>query len=131
MTEDEFLRRLDGHIEATSETLADLKDNLTELKAQNARGNELMEEFRRSQEDMRIELRQVSLRGQRVAEQFAAEVRASREERIQEGGKHRDALAEVSAVLRDLRAESRAGRDALLHILDELRGRGGPAAAGA
>ncbi len=35
------------------------------------------------------------------------------------------------AVLADLLAESRAARDALFVILDELRGRGGPAAAGA
>ena len=131
MTEDEFLRRLDGHIEATRETMADLKNNLTELKALNARGNEHLEELRQSQDDMRIELRQVSLRGQRVAEQFAAEVRASRVERIQEGAKDREERAKDREALADMRAESRAGRDALLHILDELRGRGGPAAAGA
>ncbi len=76
MTEDEFLKRWDGHIARIDVTLA-------ELKALNARSIEQLEALRRSQEDMhrsqedmRVELRQVSLRGQRVAEQFAAEVRA-------------------------------------------------------
>jgi hypothetical protein len=110
MTEEEFLRRIDGHLEVANEHMA--------------RGNDALDELRQSMEDMRVELRQTSLRGQRVAEQFAAEIRASREERIEEGRKYRD-------VLSDLAAESRAGRDALFRILDELKGGPGPAAAGA
>lgn len=110
VADDEILRRLDDHLAVAKEHMA--------------RGDRLMAENRQSIEDMRDELRQTSLRGQRVAEQFAAEVRASRTERLEEGAKNR-------AVLRDLLAESRAGRDALFVILDEIRGRGGPAAAGA
>ena len=118
MTEEEFLRRIDRHIEVSNEHLAAVKEYM-------ARGNELMDENRRSIEDMRVELRQSSLRGQRVAEQFALEIRMVRKERLEEGPKNR-------AILDDLVAESRAGREAIFRILDELRGRGpGPAAAGA
>jgi hypothetical protein len=125
MTEEEFLRRIDGHIEVANEHMA--RGN--EISA---RGSVIFDEtraalagLRESIEDMRVEMRQCNLRGQRVAEQFETEIRMARKERLEEGPKTR-------AKLDDLLAESRAGRDALFVILDEIRGRGpGPAPAGA
>lgn len=132
MTEEEFLRRIDGHIEMANEHMARGNEHMARGNEIMARGSVIFEEtrealaeLRRSIEDMRVELRQCSLRGQRVAEQFEAEVRRSREQRAEE-------RAEDRTLLSDLLAESRAGRDALFVILDELRGRGqGPAPAGA
>jgi hypothetical protein len=138
MTEEEFLRRWDRHIAAANENLTEMRElnargneNMVELREHMARGNilwaenrEALSELRQSIDDMRVELRQTSLRGQRVAEQFATEVRMARRERLEEGPKTR-------AILDDLLAESRAGRDAMFRILDELRGGPGPAAAGA
>ncbi len=139
MTEEEFLRRIDGHIAQANEHMARGNEHMARGNEHMARGNEHMArgnelwaenreasaELRQSIEDMRVEIHQSSLRGQRVAEQFEAEVRRSREQRAHERAEDRTLLA-------DLLAESRAGRDALFVILDEIRGRGpGPAAAGA
>jgi hypothetical protein len=110
MTEEEFLRRIDGHLEVSKEHMA--------------RGNEALAELRQSMEDMRVELRQTSLRGQRVAERFDATVRFIHADIIKDRAKDREALD-------DLLQEGRAGRAALFRILDELKGGSGPAAAGA
>lgn len=81
MTDAEFLRRIDQHIAVANEHMARGNEHT-------ARGNELWAEARQgyadlhgSIDDLRVELRQTGLRGQRVAEWFAAEVRESRLER--------------------------------------------------
>jgi hypothetical protein len=124
MTEEEFLRRIDGHLAVANEHMArgnelwaDNREALVDLRGS-------IQDMRGSIEDMRVELRQSSLRGQRVAEQFETEIRMARKERLEEGPKTR-------AILDDLLAESRAGREAMFRILDELKGGPGPAAAGA
>lgn len=125
MTEEEFLRRIDGHIEVSNEHMARGNEHM-------ARGNVVFEEtrealadLRQSIEDMRVELRQCSLRGQRVAEKFDATVREIHADIAQNRAKDR-------VIFDDLLQEGRAGREALFRILDELRGRGpGPAVAGA
>jgi CRISPR/Cas system CMR subunit Cmr4 (Cas7 group RAMP superfamily) len=139
VTEEEFLRRIDGHLEVANEHMARGNEIMARSNEIMARSNEIMArndvifeetraalaQSRQSIDDMRVELRQTSMRGQRVAEQFEAEVRRSREQRAEE-------RAEDRTLLSDLLAEGRAGRDALFVILDELRGRGrGPAPAGA
>jgi hypothetical protein len=138
MTDAEFLRRIDQHIAVANEHMARGNEHT-------ARGNELWAEARQgyadlhgSIDDLRVELRQTGLRGQRVAEWFAAEVRESRLEReadrLEREADRREREAdrrEDRGVLRELVEESRAQRSALLAILDEIRGGGGPAAAGA
>jgi len=130
MADEDFLRRLDDHLVVANAHMARGNEIMARSDEIMARSDEVwvetreaLAEIRQSLQDMRVELRQTSLRGQRVAEQFAAEVRASREERRVEGPKTR-------AILDDLVAESRAGRDAMFRILDELRGGPGSAAAG-
>jgi hypothetical protein len=159
MTEEEFLRRWDRHIEFAAENLAELRklsaradehiaqgnehiaqgnEHIAQGNEHMARGNdhmargnvlwaenrEALVELRQSIEDMRVELRQTSLRGQRVAEKFDETVRTIELAHADDGGRNR-------AILDDLLEENRAGRNALFVILDEIRGRGGPAAAGA
>jgi predicted RNase H-like nuclease (RuvC/YqgF family) len=146
MTAKRLLRRLDDHLAVANAHMArgnqlwaenrdalvefrrtteDLRRTTADLRETTADLRETTADLRQSIEDMRVELRRTSQRGQRVAEQFEAEVRLSREQREKE-------RTEDRTILRDLLAESRAGRDALFVILDELRGRGqGPATAGA
>ncbi|MEA2155048.1 MAG: hypothetical protein QOE11_1188 [Solirubrobacteraceae bacterium] len=145
MADDEILRRLDEHLAVANahmargnelwarsqerwarseERWARSEERWARSEERSAENRDALAELRQSIDDMRVELRQTSLRGQRVAERFEAEVRLSREQRVQE-------RAEDRTVLRDMLAESRAGRGALFVILDEIRGRGGPAAAGA
>ena len=102
MTDDEILRRLDEHMARGNEIMARSNDVIADNR-------QALAEFRQGLEDVRFELAQMSLRGERVAQGFIAELRAMREEYTQ---------------------ESRAQRQALLAILDQLKG-GGPAAAGA
>ena len=70
------------------------------------------------------ELRQMSTRNERVTRAFLDELR---EMRIA----FREETEEQRGVLRDLVAESRAQRQALLAVLDRFQNGGGPAAAGA
>jgi hypothetical protein len=130
----EFRRYLDEHSAVTNETIArsdeivaEIKENMTrrsnEIITQNreamARSDEQRVEFRQAMaehreamQDIRFELSQMSLRGERVAQGFIDELRLHR------------------GVLTDLVAENGAQREALFAILDEMRG-GGPAAPGA
>ena len=125
MTGKKHLRRLDDQLAVANEHMARGNELWAENRDAFVDFRQASADLRQSIEDMRVELRQTSLRSQRVAEQFEAEVRLSRKQRVEERAKDR-------TVLHDLLAESRAGRDALFVILDEIRGRGqGPAAAGA
>ncbi len=110
MDSDEILRRLDDHLAVANEHMARTNEHM-------ARGNELWAENRR-------ELREMSIRLDRVTQAFLDELR---EQRIA----FRDEMQAQRDVLRDLVAESRAQRQGLLAVLDRLRDGGGPAAAGA
>ncbi len=109
MADDEILRRLDEHMARGNEIMARSNEIMARSNDVIAENRQALGEFRQALEDVRFELAQMSLRGERVAQGFIAELRAMREEYTQ---------------------ESRAQRQALLVILDQLKG-GGPAAAGA
>jgi predicted ester cyclase len=132
MADDEILRRLDEHAARSNEIMARNDKTMArgnEIMARNdktmARGNEIMArndktmvEFRQAMaehhqamQDIRYELKQMSMRGERVAQGFI------------------DELQEHRGVLRDLVAENGAQRQALFAILDQMRG--GPPPAGA
>ncbi len=96
------LERLDEHLAVANEHMA--------------RGNELMAENRQAFQDLRVELRQMSLRGERVARECIAELRDQR------GVLQRQAD--------EFREESRAQHRALFAIPDRLQG-SGPSPAGA
>jgi uncharacterized coiled-coil DUF342 family protein len=100
-----------------------------------ARFDRKMDAFEAELKRQRAEFRS-DLRDQRA--EFRAEFRAHRaeliEQRKQFGMELRAHLAHIEEIRRntdEVIAEGRAGRAALFHILDELRGSGGgPAAAG-
>ncbi|CAN5220458.1 hypothetical protein BH20ACT16_BH20ACT16_14550 [soil metagenome] len=124
MADDEILRRLDAHMVRGNEIMARSNEVMTEFRLEMAEHREAMAEHRQGLAEIRFELSQMSLRGERVAQGFLAELRLMREER--ERGRDDGRKAHE-----DYREESRAHRQALFTILDELkrRGSGGPAAA--
>jgi len=131
MTEEEFLRRIDGHLEAAKEHMArsnEIMARSDETMAANrlafAEARAELAGLRQSSDDIRVELRQCSLRGERVAQRFEATVRHIYADIAKNREKDREALD-------SLLEEGRAGRAALFRILDELKGGQGPAAAGA
>jgi len=82
-----------------------------------AENRQALAEHHQAMEDIRFELSQMSLRGERVAREFIAELRENR--------------GELRQLRLDHREESLAWRSALFAILDQLKGGGGPAASGA
>ena len=127
MTEDDFLRRFDEHLVIGNDHLARGSDHLargSELLARgnelhergnelHERGNELMDENRRAfaahqqaMQDIRLELKQMSLRGERIAQGYLR-------------------------VLDDMSDQLRANTQAVLLALDEFKRGDGPATAGA
>ncbi len=110
MDEDEIIRRLDGHLAVANEHMARGNEHM-------ARGNQLWAENRQ-------ELREMRVRAERMMQSFLDELR---EQRIA----FREETEAQREVLRDLVAESRAQRRALLAILDRFQDGGGAAPAGA
>jgi len=120
MTEDDFLRRFDEHLVIGNDHLARGSEHLargSELLARgnelHERGNELMDENRRAfaahqqaMQDIRLELKQMSLRGERIAQGYLR-------------------------VLDDMSDQLRANTQAVLSALDEFKRGDGPATAGA
>ena len=96
MAKSEFLRRIDAQVARTNEMLE--KDRVEWQRAMAAHGDDL--------KDIRFEQRQMSLRGERIAEGYLR-------------------------VLEDMSDELRANTQAVLAMLDRFEGGGGPAASGA
>jgi hypothetical protein len=118
MADDEILRRLDEHAARGNEIMARNDKTMARGNEIMARNDKTMVEFRQAMsehhqamQDIRFELTQMSMRGERVAQGFINE------------------LQEHLGVLSDLVAENGAERKALFAILDQMRG--GPSAASA
>jgi len=118
MADDEILRRLDEHAARGNEIMARNDKTMARSNEIMARNDKTMVEFRQAMsehhqamEDIRVELTQMSMRGERVAQGFI------------------DELQEHRGVLLDLVAENGAQRQALFAILDQMRGGQPPAGA--
>ena len=108
---------------------------LRRVEAEVARTNEILEQDRvawknqmaehgSSLEDVRFEMRQMSLRGERIAQSYVRAIEELTDEMRADGQAHRSAL-------RDLADDVRANTQAVLRLLDRFDTDGGPAAAGA
>jgi hypothetical protein len=87
------------------------------------------------EQDLRSFIREITLRFERGMERISAEIREDsrkyfeviyaeqREQRAEQKAHREESREKHDAIL----AESRAGRQALLHLLDTLRGNGGTA----
>ncbi len=120
MADRELLDRIDDHMSRGNELMS--------------RGNEIMIENRQAFQDLRVELRQMSLRGERVARECIAELRAQRGELggelVAQRGELGKPVDEVRDLRLELREETRAQHQALFAMIDRLQG-GGPSTAGA
>jgi len=108
---------------------------LRRVEAEVARTNEILEQERvawksqaaehgSSLQDVRFEMRQMSLRGERIAQSYVRAIEELTDEMRASGQAHRSAL-------RDLADDVRANTQAVLGRLDRFDTDGGPAAAGA
>jgi hypothetical protein len=81
------------------------------------------------EQDLRSFIREITLRFERGMERISAEIREDSRKYFEALYAEQKAHREESREKHDaILAESRAGRQALLHLLDTLRGNGGPAA---
>jgi hypothetical protein len=96
MAEGDFLQRIDAQIARTNEMLE--QDRAAWQRAMDAHGDDL--------KDIRFEQRQMSLRGERIAQGHLR-------------------------VLEDMSDQLRANTRAVLSMLDKFEGGGGPASSGA
>ena len=78
-------------------------------------------------DDLKTFIREITLRFERGIERISRDIRSDVAAHREES---RQYFERLDRKLEDQLAESRAQRQALLHILDELRGNGGPATAG-
>ncbi len=115
MADSEFLRSIDARVARTNEILEEDRLERERERAGHAQ----------SLEDIRFELRQQSLRAERIVRGHLRRL----EEMSEESREHTSAIRELSAEIRDQAAQIRANTRGLLTLLDE-RG-GGPSAAGA
>jgi hypothetical protein len=74
-------------------------------------------------DDLRTFIREIMARYDRKMDRIDARME-------RDAAEHRAYFERIDRKLDDQLAESRTHREALLHILDELRGNGGPAPAG-
>jgi DNA primase large subunit len=125
--DDEYLRRIDAHMARGNEIMQrgnEIMQRSTEIMQ---RSNEVIEANRRTFEDWRTFLREMTLRQERVLGRLAAtideQIEMLREQR-------REFVEEIREQRREFVEESRAQRAALFRILDRLDG-GGEATAGA
>ena len=117
MSDESIHQRLDELIATNRAELAALEQQATQSRA-------LIGENRQAFEDVSFALRQMLLRADRMAlehSQVLQDLRAEMREHRQEFREHRG----------EFRDEMRAQREALFAMIDQLRGGGGPAAAGA
>jgi hypothetical protein len=78
-------------------------------------------------DDLRTFIREITLRFERGIERISRDIRSDVAAHRRESRQYFEGM---TARLEDQLAESRAQREALLHILDEMRGNGGTAPAG-
>jgi hypothetical protein len=78
-------------------------------------------------DDLRTFIREITLRFERGIERISRDIRSDVAAQRRES---RQYFERIDRKLEDQLAESRAQRQALLHVLDELRGNGGTAPAG-
>ena len=124
MSDESIHQRLDELIATNRAELAALEQQATQSRA-------LIGENRQAFEDVSFALRQMLLRADRMAlehSQVLQDLRAEMREHRQEFREHRGEFREHRGEFRD---EMRAQREALFAMIDQLRGGGGPAAAGA
>ena len=110
MAEGDFLRRVDAELARTNEILAE--DRAARRREAEAHGEAL--------QDIRVELRQMSLRGERLAQGY---LRALED--------MSGVLEGMSGVLADMSDQLRANTKAVLAMLDRFERGDGPAPAGA
>ena len=131
MSDESIHQRLDELIATNRAELAALEQQATQSRA-------LIGENRQAFEDVSFALRQMLLRADRMAlehSQVLQDLRAEMREHRQEFREHRGEFREHRGEFREhrgeFRDEMRAQREALFAMIDQLRGGGGPAAAGA
>jgi hypothetical protein len=113
VSDSEFLRTIDARVQRTNEFLEEDRKARELAAGEHAQGLQ----------DVRVELRQMSLRGERLAQGYLRRL----EEMSEEGRAQTAAMRDLSAQIRDQTEQIRANTRAVLSLLDE-RG-GGPAPA--
>ncbi|MEY2513467.1 MAG: hypothetical protein QOJ89_825 [bacterium] len=112
MANGEILRRLEAEVARTNEIL---EQERVAWKSQ-------MAEHGSSLQDIRFEMRQMSVRGERIAQSYVRAIDALTDEMRASGQAFRSEL-------KDMSAETRANTQAVLRLLDRFDAGGGPAAA--
>ena len=126
MADSEFLRSIDARVARTNELIE--ADRLERERAAAGHAEGL--------QDVRVELRQMSLRGERLAQGYLRALEEMSDQARANSASTSAAISDMSAAVRDMSAavrdmsdQIRANTRALLVMLDE-RGGGGPAAVG-
>ena len=114
MADGEILRRVEAEVVRTNEIL---EQERVAWKSQ-------MVEHGGSLQDIRFEMRQMSMRGERIAQSYVRAIEELTDEMRADGRANRSAL-------RELADDVRANTQAVLRLLDRFDSGGGPAAAGA
>jgi hypothetical protein len=118
MSDSEFLRTIDARVQGTNEFLEEDRKAREQAAGEHAQGLQ----------DVRVELRQMSLRGERLAQGYLRRLEEMSEQGRAESAAHQAAMRDLSAKIRDESEQIRANTRAVLSLLDERLG-GGPAAA--
>jgi tRNA A37 N6-isopentenylltransferase MiaA len=118
MADSEFLRIIDARVQRTNEFLE--ADRKARERAAGEHGQGL--------QDVRVELRQMSLRGERLAQSYLRRLEEMSEEGRAESARNEAAMGALTAEIREQSAQIRANTRAVLSLLDERFG-GGPATA--
>ena len=113
MAESEFMRRVDAAVARTNAFLEEDRKARAQAVGEQAQGLQ----------DVRVELRQMSLRGERLAQSYLRRL----EEMSEQSRADTAAMRDLSAQIRDQTEQIRANTRVVLSLLDE-RG-GGPAPA--
>ena len=117
MAESEFMRRVDAAVARTNAFLEEDRQARAQAVGEHAQGLQ----------DVCVELRQMSLRGERLAQSYLRRLEEMSEEGRAESARNEAAMSDLSAQIRDQSEQIRAQTRAVLSLLDE-RG-GGPAPA--
>jgi hypothetical protein len=137
----ELLARIDAHLERgikdfSPQHLARGAEFEGRLEEHSARSDELIADNTRAHDEWRFSLRQDNLRSERILGEISQSMRrlGDRFDCLEERDARRleeigDRINEVRSRTDEFRGESRAYREALWAILDQLRGGGGPAPA--
>jgi hypothetical protein len=114
MSDSEFLRTIDARVQRTNEFLEEDRKARERAAGEHTQGLQ----------DVRVELRQMSLRGERLAQGYLRRL----EELSEQGRADTAAMRDLSAQIRDQTEQIRVNTRAVLSLLDERLG-GGPAPA--